>query len=202
MQVFHFRRVVCWLVKRNFVQLVVGHRNIETVPENTNVVAGELFGLVGGVFAFAALAHTKAFHGFNQQHGGLTLMVHRLVVRRIHLLGVMATALQTPNVVVAHVGHHFERLGVLAKKVLPHIGAVVGFKCLVVAVYGVHHQLAQVAFFVARQQGLPVAAPQQLDDVPACASELAFKLLDDFAVATHRAVQTLQIAIDDKNKVV
>ena len=157
---------------------------------------------MGGVFAFAALAHAKTFHGFNQQHGGLTLMVHRLVVSRIHLLGVMATALQTPNVVVAHVGHHFECLGVLAKKVLPHVGAIVGFKSLIVAVYGVHHQLAQVAFFVARQQRLPVAAPQQLDNVPACASELAFKLLDDFAVATHRAVQTLQIAIDHKNKVV
>ena len=157
---------------------------------------------MGGVFALTAFAHTKTFHGFNQQHGGLTLMVHRLVISRIHLLRIVAAALQTPNIVVAHVGHHLERLGVLAKEMLPHIGAVIGFKSLVVTVYCVHHQLAQVAFFVARQQGLPVAAPQQLDDVPACATELAFQLLDNFAVATHRAVQTLQIAVDDKNQVV
>ena len=173
-QIFHFRRVVCRLVKRNLIQLIVWNRNIETVSKGANVIACELFGLVSGVFALAALAHAKTFHGFDQQHRGLTLMVHRLVIGRIHLLWVVATALQTPNVFVAHVGHHFERFGVFAEKVLPHIGAVVGFKSLVVTVYGVHHQPAQVAFFVSRQQGFPVAAPQELDHVPARATKLAF----------------------------
>ena len=89
-----------------------------------------------------------------------------------------------------------------AEEVLAHERAVVGLHGLVVAVQRVHHDLAQDAVLVARQQRIPVAAPDQLDDVPARAAELAFQLLDDLAVAAHRAVQALQVAVDDEDQVV
>src|SRR3546814_8854478 len=38
--------------------------------------------------------------------------------------------------------------------------------------------------------------------VPAGATEVAFQLLDDLAVAAHRAVQALQVAVDDEHQVV
>ena len=85
---------------------------------------------------------------------------------------------------------------------LAHISAVVGLEGLVVAIQRVHHDLAQGAVLVARQQRVPVAAPQQLDHVPARAAELAFEFLDDLAVAAHRAVQALQVAVDDEHQVV
>ena len=34
------------------------------------------------------------------------------------------------------------------------------------------------------------------------AAELAFELLDDLAVAAHRAVEALQVAVDDEDQVV
>src|SRR6266700_3973618 len=46
------------------------------------------------------------------------------------------------------------------------------------------------------------ASPQNLDHVPARASERGFKFLNDLSVAAHRTIQTLQIAVDDKNKIV
>ena len=114
----------------------------------------------------------------------------------------MAAAAQLKNLFVAHVGHHGGSARVFAEEVFAHIGAVIGFHGLVVAVQGVHHQLAQCAVFVARQKRVPAAAPQQFDHVPTGTAELAFEFLNDLAVATHRAVQALEVAVDDKNQVV
>jgi hypothetical protein len=49
---------------------------------------------------------------------------------------------------------------------LAHISTVIGFEGLVVAVHGFHHDAAQGTVFVAGQQGVPIAAPQEFDDVP------------------------------------
>src|SRR5262249_57421169 len=54
----------------------------------------------------------------------------------------------------------------------------------------------------ARQQRVPVAAPDDLDAVPAGAAEDRLQLLNDLAVATHWAVEALQVAVDDKDQVV
>ncbi len=45
-------------------------------------------------------------------------------------------------------------------------------------------------------------APDDLDHVPAGAAEDALELLDDLAVAAHRAVESLQVAVDDEDQVV
>ena len=45
-------------------------------------------------------------------------------------------------------------------------------------------------------------APDDLDDVPAGAAEQRFEFLDDLAVAAHRAVEALEIAVDDPDQVV
>src|SRR5690606_2742809 len=89
-----------------------------------------------------------------------------------------------------------------AKEVFAHKSAVMRLVGLVFAVDVFFHDAAKNAFFVAGQKRVPVTAPDKLDDVPAAAAKIAFKLLDDFAVAAHRAVKTLQVAVDDKNKVV
>ncbi|KAG1390856.1 hypothetical protein G6F59_015068 [Rhizopus arrhizus] len=85
---------------------------------------------------------------------------------------------------------------------LAGIRAAEGLAVLVFAVDGFHHQLLQHAVAVLGQQGIPVTAPQQLDHVPAAATEHAFQFLDDLGVAAHRAVQPLQVAIDHEDQVV
>ena len=203
MQVLHLWRVIGRLVKRHIGQLAVGNRNVEAIAHIANVVFAQLFGLVGGVFAFTGLAHAIALDGFDQQHRGLAgRVVVRPVEGGIHLSRIVATPAQGPNLVVRHFGHHLQHLGVAAKKVLAHKGAVVGLKSLVVTVQGVHHDLAQRAVFVFLQQRVPVAAPQQLDHAPARAPEFTFQLLNDFAVTPHRAIKALQVAVDHKHQVV
>ena len=93
-------------------------------------------------------------------------------------------------------------LRILAEEMLARVLAAERLAVLVFAVDGFHHQLAQLAVGVAREQRIPVAAPDGLDDVPAGAAEVAFQLLDDLAVAAHRAVEALQVAVDDEDQVV
>ena len=57
-------------------------------------------------------------------------------------------------------------------------------------------------FVVAGEERVPVRAPQQLDDVPARPGEESFELLHDGAIAAHRSVQALQVAVHDDDQVV
>src|SRR5437016_4369712 len=49
---------------------------------------------------------------------------------------------------------------------------------------------------------VPLAAPEHFDDVPACAPKRRLQLLNDLAVAAHRSIKALQVAIHDKNQIV
>ena len=80
--------------------------------------------------------------------------------------------------------------------------AVGGSIHLELAVHGFVQALQQHAVLVAREQGIPVRAPQELHHVPAGARVQALQLLDHRAVAAHRAVQALQIAVDDDDQIV
>ncbi len=201
-QVAHLGRVVGRLVEGDFGQLAVGDGDVEAVAKGANIFVAELFGLVRGVLALTGFAHAVALDGLDQQHRRLALVVLGAVKGGIDLGGVVAAAAQRGHVGVAHLGDHLQRGGGAAKEVFAHEGPVVGLEGLVVAVERVHHDLAQRTVFVARQQLVPLAAPEQLDHVPTRAAKLALQLLDDLAVATHRAIEALQVAVDDEDQVV
>ncbi len=114
----------------------------------------------------------------------------------------MAAAIKAPDLVVRHVGDQFQQFRVLAEEMLAHISAVLGFVGLVFAVHHFFHAFEQQAGLVLGEQAIPVAAPDHLDHVPAGAAEHAFQFLDDLAVAAHRAVQALQVAVDHEDQVV
>ena len=64
------------------------------------------------------------------------------------------------------------------------------------------HLVDEHAVDVAGEQLVPAAPPDHLDDVPTRAAERRLELLDDLAVAAHRAVEALQVAVDDEDQVV
>ncbi|MCY1228082.1 hypothetical protein D9M72_403790 [compost metagenome] len=85
---------------------------------------------------------------------------------------------------------------------LAHVGAALALEVLVLAVDALFHALQQLAALVLGEQLVPAGAPEHLDDVPARATEHALELLHDLAVAAHRAVEALQVAVDDEHEVV
>ena len=129
-------------------------------------------------------------------------MVHRIVVRGIHLVRVVAASVELPDFLVGQVLDHVLQFGTCAEKVLTHIGAVVGLVVLVVAVDGVFHTLLQQAIIILGEKGIPHTAPDDLDDVPVSAPEATFQLLNNLAVAAYRTIKALQVAVDYEDQVV
>jgi hypothetical protein len=115
---------------------------------------------------------------------------------------VVAAAVQAPDVIVRHVGDHFQQLGILAEEVAAHIRAVARLEHLILAVDGFFHALHQQPVLVPRQQRIPVRAPDHLDHVPAGAAEISLELLDDLAVAAHGTVEALQVTVHHEHEIV
>ena len=85
---------------------------------------------------------------------------------------------------------------------LARVGATLGLEGLVFTVDTFQESLAQKPLPIELQQGIPVRAPHDLDDVPARAAEQGLQFLDDLAVAPHWSVQSLQVAVDHEDQVV
>ena len=157
--------------------------------------------LVRDVLRFARLAHAEALDRLGEDHRRLALVVDRHVKRRVDLVRVEAAAVEVPDLVVGPVGDEGLELRRI-EEMLADVGAVLALEGLVLAVDAFHHPPHQDALLVAREQRVPAGAPDDLDDVPAGAAEVAFQFLDDLAVAAHGTVETLQVAVDDEDQVV
>ena len=157
---------------------------------------------MGDVLPLGPLARPVALHGLGQDHGGLTFLMNRLVVGGIDLRRVVTAAIETPDIVIAHVGHHLTKLRTFPEEMLARVGAAHPLVGLILPVHGFFHPLTQDPVLVLGQKRVPIAAPDHLDDVPACATKTRLEFLDDLSVSTNRTVQPLQIAIDHKNQVV
>ena len=89
-----------------------------------------------------------------------------------------------------------------AEEVVADVAAVLVGVRLELAVGRGVHPVDQDAVDVTGQQGVPLAAPDHLDHVPAGAAEVRLQLLDDLAVAAHRPVELLEVAVHDEGQVV
>ena len=200
-------RVVCLgqVVRRVvqiLLQLLVGDGDVQVVTEALQCFHGELLDLVGGVTCLEERAELRTLNGLCQDDGGLALGLHSFLVGCVDLLVVVATQTQVEDLLVGQVCNQFLGLGVLAEEVLADVAAVFTAEGLVVTVEGFVHQLDELAALVLLEQLVVVGAPQDLDDVPACAAEECLELLNDLAVTANGAVQTLQVAVDDEGQVV
>src|SRR5205814_9136525 len=97
---------------------------------------------------------------------------------------------------------HRLELGMAAEEMLARVRAALRLEVLVLAVDALLHRLAEQALVVAGEQRIPTIAPEHLDHVPAGALISGLELLDDLAVAAHRAVEPLEVAVDHEDQVV
>ncbi len=186
------------------VQGVIGDLVVQAEPvaERLQLVHGHLLDLMGGVAALEARAEGPALDGLGQDHRRGPGLFGRGLVGGVELPVVVAAPGEVADVVVGEVGRQLAQAGIRAEEVLAGEGAVLHGVALVGAVDGLVHLVDQDAVDVAGQQLVPTAAPDDLDDVPARAPEDGLELLDDLPVAPHRAVEALEVAVDDPGQVV
>ena len=156
---------------------------------------------MGGVPALQGVDR-PALDGVRQDHRRLPGVLGGGVERCVDLAVVVATARQLLDLPVGHVLDHLAQARVRAEEVLPVVGAVLDGERLELAVGRAVHLVDEHAVDVAGEQLVPLTAPDHLDDVPPGAAEVGLELLDDLAVAGHRAVELLQVAVDHPDQVV
>ena len=200
--VLHHGRVVGRLVELGRLHLLIGERELEPVAEMQERGLGHLLRLVGDHLALAGDAHPIALHGLGQDHRRLAGVLDRRVVGSEHLLLIVAAAIEQPDLLIGHVLDPLEQARVAAEEVLADIGAVAGLERLVVAVDAGLHDLQQGVVLVLGEERVPARAPDDLDHVPARAAEVGLELLDDLAVAAHRSVEALKVAVHHPDQVV
>ena len=143
-----------------------------------------------------------ALDGLGEDDGRRALVLGRGLVRGVDLAVVVAAAAELGEVVVGEVLDELAQARVRPEEVLADVGAAGDRELLELAVERVVHLLDEDAVDVAGEQLVPLARPDDLDDVPAGAAEDRLELLDDLAVAADRAVEALQVAVDDEGQVV
>ncbi len=186
-------------------EVAVLDRQAEQVAHRLELVHRQLLHLVVGVLRREALAEGVSLDRLRQDHGRRALVLDGGLVRGVDLARLVTTAGEVEAVedlVVAQQLRHLGQRRVLAEEVLADVGGAAGLVRLDLRV----RYLAQPAYQRARgvelEQLVPGGAPQRLDDVPAGAAELGLQFLHDLEVGTDRAVQALQVAVDDEGEVV
>jgi hypothetical protein len=187
---------------RVLVELCVGDRDAHLVAELLEVVQRELLHLVGRVAALEGRPEAVALHRLGEDHRRLAAVLGRSLERGVDLAVVVPAALEIPDLLVRVALDELGGARVAAEEVLPDVCAALGLVGLVVAVRRAVHQVDESAVAVAGEQLIPLAAPHHLDDVPSRTAEEALELLDDLPVAAHRAVQSLEVAVDHEGEVV
>src|SRR5439155_531185 len=123
-----------------------------------------------------------------EDDGGAALVLDRHLVSSEQLAVVVTAARKHPKVVVGQVLDHALQARVGTEEVLADVCAALDRVLLELTVDGAVHLVDEHAVDVAREELVPPATPDDLDDVPARAAEDRLELLDDLAVAAHRAV--------------
>ena len=162
----------------------------------------QLLLVVRDVAAFAGFAQAVALDRLGEDHRRLALAFDGRLVGGVDLLRIVAAAAQLLQLFVGIVLDQLEQFGILAEEVLANVVAGHDDVLLILAVDDFPIRLTSRPFSSLAEQRIPVVAPDDFDDVPAGAAEDAFQLLNDLAVAAHRAVEPLQVAVDDEDQVV
>ena len=184
------------------LEFLIGDGDLQAITKLLCIFQGQLLHLVRRIATSEVTAKGVALNGVCEDDGGLSGVFHRSLVCSVDLTVVVAAALQCPNLVVGPVLNHGLGTRVTSEEVLTDVGAVVSLEGLVVAVKCFVHQVNKGIVLVGSEQLIPSAAPNHLDDVPAGALEEGFQFLNDLAITANRAVQALQVAVDDEGQVV
>src|SRR5262249_28387127 len=151
---------------------------------------------------FARLAKAVALDRPRKHHGRTAGMLRRRQVGVVDLQRIVSADRQLLQIRIREMSHHLEQSRVATPEVLAKECPVFDGVSLVFAVDDLAHPLDEQALMIPRKERIPGRSPKDFDDVPASAPEDRFELLHDLAVAANRAVEPLQVAVDDEDQVV
>ena len=154
---------------------------------------------MGDISPLTTLPKPIAFDGFRQDDRRCAMVFNRRFVRRIDLFRIVSTAPHLAELLIGEVTEQLQQARIITAHMLADIGAISDGVFLIFTIDDFAHAPYQDVVVILGPQWVPIVAPDHLDDIPASAAKHRLEFLDDLAVTAHRAVQALQIAVDDKN---
>ena len=175
---------------------------MEAVAEKFEIVQRQLLHLMRCIAALKMRSEGVALDGLGKNHRGLSGGFDSSFVGGEHLAIVVSASLQAPDLIIRPVLDELCRARVSAEEVFADESAVLCLVGLEVTIGRGIHEIHERAITILCEQLIPLATPDDLEDVPAGTAEERFQLLDDLAVAAHRSVEALKVAVDDEDEVV
>ena len=151
--------------------MLVGNRDAEAGAELGQLLLVELFLLMRHIAAFAGFTQAIALDRVRQDHGRRTLVGDGRRIGGIDLFRVMPAARELAELLVRKMFHQAARLRVFAEEMLANVRSGLHSILHELAVADLVHALDEQAAPVLGQEPVPVASPDDLDDVPAGAPE-------------------------------
>src|SRR5690554_5002684 len=203
LHVHQFRAVWRRAVVRHVSRLFVFQRHTEAVPEGFQGIDIQLLQGVSGILGFTRRTKTLALDSVGQNHSGFAIgLVGGLVIGGVHLVRVVAATVELLDVFVLQVFRQLGQFRVLAEEFLAGKGRALEGQVLQFAIADLIHGPLHHAVFVFSEERVPVTTPYNLDHIPSGATEHTFQFLNNLAVTTYRAVQTLQVAVNHPDQVI
>ncbi len=202
MQILHLRTVGIRLVERQLANFGVADGNVESRPKRLQCLFCDLFLIVSDILSFTSLAKTITLHSLCQNHSRCSLVIDGSVIGRIHLDRIVTAATDRLNRLVRQMFNHLQDIRIGSEEVLTDVRAVRNRVLLVLPIDHFTHSLDEFTVFVRVEQRIPVGTPDHFDHIPARATKGCLEFLNNFPVAAYGTVQSLEIAVYDKNQIV
>ncbi len=129
-------------------------------------------------------------------------MFYGCLICRIYFFRIMSPSSQTFELFICVVFDKLLKPRVSAEKMFSNISTGLYNIFLIITIYCPLHSVYQNIVFVRGKKRIPIIPPDDLYNIPSRPSEYCFKLLYNLAVSPHRAVQTLQVAVNYKNEII
>src|SRR5208283_2113883 len=192
----------CFAASLEIADVLVAKGNAKARAELAEFFFVELLLLVRDVLAFAGFTKTVTFNRAGKNDRRAAFVFDGGFVRGIDFAGIVSTKTQAAQSLVGKRLNKFQETRIAAEEELANVVARRNNQLLVFAVDDLAHALDEKAFGVALEDGIPLAAPKNFDDVPAGTAESGLKFLNDLAIAANRTIEALKIAVDDEDEVV
>ena len=185
------------------LKLLVGERKAQVRAHVLHGFHVRLFLLVRRVSSGKGWTQTVALDGADDDDRGLAFVGRGLCISGVQFDKIVTAEVSAERfkiVVAPSFDQRGQHIGV--EQFLSDGGAVGGEDALLITINQRFKASGQCTRGVLGKQPVPRRAPEDLDDVPACAAVPPFKLLYDLRIPTNGAVQPLEVAVHRHDDVV
>ena len=177
---------------------------VQTIAKSTQLIGIHLLDLVRRVATLDFGSECPALHGLAQNGGGSTTaqILRGGAIGGVQLAIVVSTSGQGAELLVGEMRHHLAQARIRSEEILANEVAVLDRVALELTIDRGVHLVQQNAVLVLGEQVVPLGTPDDLDDVPSRTAEHGLEFLNDLAVAAHRTIEALKVAVHDEDEVV